>query len=325
MNIKEIAKKANVSVATVSRVLNNPEKVKNETKNRVLSVIKKYNYRPDAIAKSMRKKKTGIFSIVFSVHTDRIFETSYSQQLLQGTISYMSKKGLKLIVDTHAQKDLIDYYGSVIDSKIVDGFILLDLKENDKRIDFLNKKNFPYVVIGRNSKNNFNYIDSDNTSGAFYAIEKFSEMGLRKILYLTGDKNNPVTEQRNEGVKNAARLNNIKIDMEYANFDEEKAVKIFKQKITKTDFEGIFCASDKMAIAIMQEMRRTKKYFPIIGFDNIELAKFFDLTTVDQNIFDIGFNAAKNVHELSQGNKINSIIIPTKLVGRESTKKFKRG
>jgi len=61
MNIKEIAKKANVSVATVSRVLNNPEKVKNETKNRVLSVIKKYNYRPDAIAKSMRKKRQEFF------------------------------------------------------------------------------------------------------------------------------------------------------------------------------------------------------------------------------------------------------------------------
>jgi DNA-binding LacI/PurR family transcriptional regulator len=325
MNIKEIAKKANVSVATVSRVLNNPEKVKNDTKEKVLNIIKKYNYRPDAIAKSMRKKKTGIFSIVFSVHTDRIFETSYSQQLLQGTMSYMSKKGLKLIVDTHAQKDLLEYYGSMIDSKIVDGFILLDLQENDERIDFLNKQNFPYVVIGRNSKNNFNYIDSDNESGAFHAIEKFSKMGLKKILYLTGDKNNPVTEQRNKGVKNSARLNNVSIDMEYANFDEEKAIQIFKNKVRDSDFEGIFCVSDKMAIAVMQEMRKMKKYYPIIGFDNIELANFFDLTTVDQNIFEIGFNAAKNVHELSQGNKVNSIIIPTKLIERESTKKFKRG
>lgn len=322
MNIKEIAKKANVSVATVSRVLNNPEKVKNNTKEKVLNIIKKYNYRPDAIAKSMRKKKTGIFSIVFSVHTDKIFETSYSQQLLQGTISYMQKNGLKLIVDTHAQKDLIEYYGSVIDSKIVDGFILLDLQENDKRIDFLNDKKFPYVVVGRNSKNNFNYIDSDNTSGAFLAIEKFAKMGLKNILYLTGDKDNPVTEQRNEGVRNSARINNVSIDMEFANFDEDKAAKIFKDKINNSNFDGVFCASDKMAISVMQEMRRMNKYYPIIGFDNIELANFFDLTTVDQNIFDIGYNAAYNVHKLSQGNNVNSIIIPTKLIERESTTKF---
>lgn len=322
MNIKEIAKKANVSVATVSRVLNNPEKVKNNTKEKVLNIIKKYNYRPDAIAKSMRKKKTGIFSIVFSVHTDKIFETSYSQQLLQGTISYMQKNGLKLIVDTHAQKDLIEYYGSVIDSKIVDGFILLDLQENDKRIDFLNDKKFPYVVVGRNSKNNFNYIDSDNTSGAFLAIEKFAKMGLKNILYLTGDKDNPVTEQRNEGVRNSARINNVSIDMEFANFDEDKAAKIFKDKLNNSNFDGVFCASDKMAISVMQEMRRMNKYYPIIGFDNIELANFFDLTTVDQNIFDIGYNAAYNVHKLSQGNNVNSIIIPTKLIERESTTKF---
>ncbi|UYO99299.1 LacI family transcriptional regulator [Oceanotoga sp. DSM 15011] len=316
MNIKEIAKLANVSVATVSRVINNSNSVKESTKIKVLKVISDHNYKPDAIAKSLRKKSTGIYSIIFSVNTDKIFEADYSQELVQGALSYFSKHELKLIVDTHGnQKNLINYYKSIIDSKIVDGFIILDLRENDPRIDFLNSENFPYIVIGRNSKNNFNYIDSDNESGAFTAIEHLYQKNCKNILHIAGNKNNPVVDKRIEGSLKASKLHNINMDILYSDFSEEKAFEIYLKN--KEKYDGMFFESDKMAIKILNEIKKPE--IPMIGFDNIMLSKYFDLTTINQNIFEIGYNAAKNLHKLSQGQKINSIIIPTDLIERGST------
>lgn len=78
LKIKDIAEKANVSVATVSRVLNGSDKVSQETREKVMEVIEKYNYQPDKIATSLRRKKTGIYGIIFSVKGGKVLEDTYS-------------------------------------------------------------------------------------------------------------------------------------------------------------------------------------------------------------------------------------------------------
>ncbi len=100
---------------------------------------------------------------------------------MKGVLNYLSQKGLKLIVDIHESSDIVEYYNSVIQSKIIDGFILLDLrKKMMKEFNFLNQEKFPFVVIGRNDENDFIYVDSDNVSGSYMAIKHLKEIKCKK-------------------------------------------------------------------------------------------------------------------------------------------------
>jgi len=321
MNIKELAKICGVSVATISRVINTPEKVKKETRDSVKEAIEKYGYTPDVIAKSLRKKKTGIYSIVFSVNPEKVFDESYSQKLMKGILGYFTEKDLKLMVDAHKDKNIVRYYENVIKSNIIDGFILLDLLENDERIEYLNSINFPFVVVGRNSKNNFHYVDSDNSAGGYIAVEHLKNIGCKNILFINGQENNPVSVQRLDGVIRAQKILGVNVFSEYGDWDEKKALEITEKYLGKID--GIFCASDNMALEILKRINREKLSIPVIGFDNLAYSDFVGLSTIDQNIYEIGFNAAKTVHKISGGIKVNSVVVPVELIKRESTEKIK--
>lgn len=152
---------------------------------------------------------------------------------MKGVLNYLSKKGLKLIVDIHESSDIVEYYDSVIQSKIIDGFILLDLRKNDERIKFLNQKKFPFVVIGRNDENDFVYVDSDNVSGAYMAIKHLEELRCKRVLYISGNEGIPVSEQRLRGVESASNDLNVSVDVVYGDFDEEKTVEILKSILKK--------------------------------------------------------------------------------------------
>lgn len=325
IKIKDIAEKANVSVATVSRVLNGSDKVSLETRQKVMKVIEKYNYKPDKIATSLRRKKTGIYGIIFSVKGGRVLEDTYSTKFLKGVLNYLSQKGLRLIVDIHESSDIVEYYNSVIQSKIIDGFILLDLRKNDERVQFLNQEKFPFVVIGRNDENDFIYVDSDNVSGSYMAIKHLKEIKCKKILYISGNRGIPVSEQRLRGVESASKDLNVQVDVVFGDFDEEKTVEILKALLKKGfDYDGIFCASDTMAYAAIKFLKRFGIEVPIIGYDNIPLSEVIGLTTVDQNIIKIGYSAAESLDKLVNGEEVVSLVVPSKLVKRSSTLNFSK-
>lgn len=323
LKIKDIAKMANVSVATVSRVLNNSDKVSLETKNKIIKIIQKYDYKPDRIATSLRSKKTGIYAVIFSVKGGKVLEDTYSTKFLKGVLNYFSSKGLKLIVDIHENGNVAEYYSNTIKSKIVDGFILLDIRKNDERVDLLNKEKFPYVVIGRNDENNFVYIDSDNVAGAYMAIKHLKQIKCKKILYISGNMGIPVSEQRLAGVKSAQKDLGVEVDVEFGDFDEEKTVEILKSILKKGfEYDGIFCASDIMAYSAMKFLRGLNIEVPIVGYDNIPLSEFVGLSTIDQNIIKIGYSAAQAVDNIANGKDTISMVVPSKLIKRQSTLSF---
>jgi DNA-binding LacI/PurR family transcriptional regulator len=253
----------------------------------------------------------------------KVLEDTYSTKFLKGVLNYLSQKGLKLIVDIHESSDIVEYYNSIIQSKIIDGFILLDLRKNDERIKFLKKEKFPFVVIGRNDENDFIYVDSDNVSGAYMAIKHLKEIKCKKILYISGNEGIPVSEQRLRGVESASNDLNVSVDVVYGDFDEEKTVEILKSILKKGfDYDGIFCASDTMAYAAIKFLKRFGIEVPIIGYDNIPLSEVVGLTTVDQNIIKIGYSAAQALDKLVNGEDVVSLIVPSKLVKRQSTLNF---
>ncbi|WGS65074.1 LacI family DNA-binding transcriptional regulator [Marinitoga aeolica] len=322
MKIKDIANLAEVSVATVSRVINNPEKVKEETRKKVLEIIEKYGYEPDYSAKSLRKRSSNLFGILM-LRTKMPENDSYTTPFLNGILEYFFHNELKLIVDSHSEKQCVNQYKKLIKSNLVSGFFITDLEDNDERIEFLNSINFPFVVIGRNNKNNFYYVDPDNELGGYLGIKHLSEIGCKNILYISGNLGPAVTYQRLNGVLNAKKDFDINIDIVYGDFSRKSGYEISK-KLNILNYDGIFCSSDLMAYGVYDYMNEKKFYLPLLGFDDLPSSKILKISSINQNIYKVGYNAAKMLHYLSSGKEVKNVIIPVDISIRESTLKFKK-
>ncbi|MDK2886712.1 MAG: hypothetical protein PWP54_1275 [Thermosipho sp. (in: thermotogales)] len=322
MKIKDIAKLAGVSVATVSRVINNSPKVKPETRERILKIIEEYKYEPDHFAKSLRKRQSNFIGILF-LRNSLSTEDSYTNPFLSGVLEYLFHHDLKLVLDSCDIKSGLSHYKKLIKSKLVSGFIITDLREDDERIEYLNSINFPYVVIGRNKKNNFIYIDPDNEQGGYLGIKHLYEIGCKKILYISGNKGPVVTQQRLSGVLKAKEKLSVEIEIKYGDFSKESGYKIAKKEDLKK-YDGIFCASDLMAYGVFNYMKEKGIEKPLVGFDDLPSSKILGITSINQNIFDVGFFAAKMLHKIINKENVKSKILPVEVSVRESTLKFKK-
>lgn len=319
MTVKEIANICGVSVATISRVFNEPDKVKPETRQKVLETAQKYGYTPHAVAKSLRTKRTGVYSLTVMSGVERVFEDSYVSKFLKGAVSYFSSHGLKLIIDVFTSGDVVKYYKNLIASKLVDGYILMDIKDDDIRVDLFNELNVPYVCVGRNNKNNFIYVDTDNYSGGFQAGKHLAEIGCKDVLFVGGEPALPFEKQRLHGFIDGFSGSQGVIYKEYGFYEEKNVKDIVKKYLDKVD--GIFCTSDVMAYAALRVFEENSMNIPIIGFDNIILSEIANITTIDQNIHMVGEKVAEKVHTLVLGGDVESEIIGTQLIIR-GTKRF---
>jgi len=322
MNIKEIAKLAGVSVATVSRVINDSNDVTEETKEKVRKVISEHNYEPDFIAKSLRGGKTDIFGVIF-LKSDSDLNDSYSAAFLMGVLNYMLHHGKRTIVEASYKEDKLKAYKKLISSSLVDGFILLDLEDDDERVKYLKSINIPFVVVGQNSKNDFIFIDTDNTNGGYLGIKSLYSIGCRSILYISGTKGPCVSSQRLDGVKKACGELGISADIQYGDFEKESGYRIAKAT-QLIGYDGIFCASDFMAYGVMEFMKEKKISLPIIGFDDLSESKILGLTSIRQDIRNVGYLCASKLNDIILGKEVSSQILPVECIERSSTKNFRK-
>jgi len=319
MTVKEIANICGVSVATISRVFNEPEKVNPGTRKRVLEIAHKYGYTPHAVAKSLRTKKTGVYSLTVMSDVERVFEDSYVSKFLRGAINYFSSHGLKLIIDVFTKGDVISYYKNLVFSKLIDGYILMDIKDDDVRVELLNELEVPFVCVGRNNKNNFIYVDTENYTGGFQAGVHLKDIGCKDVLFVGGDPSLPFEKERLRGFTDGFSGSGGTIYKEYGFYEEKRVKDIVRSYLSKVD--GVFCTSDVMAYASLRVFEENGMDVPIVGFDNILLSEIANLTTVEQNIHLVGKKVAEKVHKLVLGDRVESEVIETYLIVR-GTKRF---
>ncbi|WP_448376179.1 LacI family DNA-binding transcriptional regulator [Fervidobacterium sp.] len=319
MTVKEIANICGVSVATISRVFNEPDKVSPETRKRVLEIAQKYGYAPHAVAKSLRTKKTGVYSLTVMSDVERVFEDSYVSKFLRGAINYFSSHSLKLIIDVFTKGDVISYYRNLVSSKLIDGYILMDIKDDDVRVELLNELEVPFVCVGRNNKNNFIYVDTENYTGGLQAGLHLKDIGCKDVLFVGGDPSLPFEKERLRGFIDGFSGSGGTIYKEYGFYEEKMVKDIVRSYLSKVD--GVFCTSDVMAYASLRVFEESGMDIPIVGFDNILLSEIANLTTVEQNIHLVGEKVAEKVHRLVLGDRVESEVIETSLIVR-GTKRF---
>ncbi|HOE90268.1 MAG: Catabolite control protein A [Spirochaetes bacterium ADurb.Bin315] len=317
MGIKEIAKEANVSVATVSRVLNGTKFVSEELQRKVLEVIERQGYVANHVARSMVLKKTFTVGLIMPVVSEL-----YHQMIFTHAEFILEEAGYKVLVcrvkDT--AQSVQSYLDLLLENR-VDGMILMHETSNPKVLEQLKKSQIPIVLTGIDIPGlSFPQVRIDDYQAAYDGTKYLLSHG-RKRIALIGGWGYSVGDKRLEGYKTALSEAGLEIDSSlvipgfYTMQSGSQAVNYLIRERIK--FDAVFALSDEMAVGVMKELLEQGKEIPsdvaVLGFDGIELGRYTNptLATVKQPIEQIGELAAERLLAMLNGEESeDSLILP---------------
>lgn len=333
VTIKDVAKIANVAPSTVSRVIANSPRISEKTKKRVREVMEELGYHPNFIARSLASHSTRAIGLVMPSSSDAVFQNPFFPTVLTGLSEGAHAKQYALHMTTGKTDDEIyDGVVAMVQGGRVDGVVLLYSKVEDRVISYLKKRDFPFFVIGKPFKDdeNINYVDNDNFKAGKEVTEHLIQLGHDRIAFIGGNLDLVVTVERIEGYEKALRNSGIKLVDEYIINDEflqesgQDAVEVLLSLDQPPS--ALVVADDLMALGVLNKLDEmgieVPKDISIVSFNNVLIAEMArpPLTSVDINIFDLGFQAAKNLIQRIENPEepIKRIIVPFNIVTRYS-------
>ncbi len=333
VTMKEIAKKLNVSVSTVSRALKDSPELHVETKRKIVEMAEAMNYQPNLLAQSLRKSQTNVIGIVvpeitshfFSSNISAIHDTAYKRgynvMICQSNESYeQEKQNIKLL-----------------SSSQVDG-LLISLSRETKQFDHLYeiyKRGIPFVMFDRVAEEiPVSKVTFDDQGGAYEIVKHMLEEGCKRIAYVSGPEDLYISKKRKEGYLKALAEYNIPQDNDLifiTNLTLEGNRKISEEIIAMPNRpDAIFAMIDPLAIDIMTVLKENNIKIPdeiaLAGFTNNPTSAVIDpsLTTVSQPGYEIGLISANHLIDIIEEvvpNEEKLFSLNTTLIARNSTKK----
>lgn len=328
VTIKDIAKVANVSYATVSRALSGSSEIGEATRDRILKICDEMKYIPDSVARSMVKRRTNILGLVTAS-----INNPFMSELIEEIEITAREHGYNLMVcNSSYNVELEKRQFSLLLGRRVDGIIIIPVGHDTSASLSQYSSDIPTVYVSESLQDtNDHYVSIDNVVGGKIGIEYLKAKGHEKVLYL-GRRPGSVTHKlRSEGAIEASASLGVRLQFQ----DNEEGGKSSSQvgyQLAKKYFENpsdntaIFCASDALAIGVMQAADekgiRIPEDISILGFDNITFSSLprIGLTTVAQRKKDMAEAAVKMILDMIQGSEEdmkNQILSPV-LVERTS-------
>jgi LacI family transcriptional regulator len=326
--IYDVAGAAGVSLATVSRVLNNPEKVKEETRQRVLKVIKELGYRPNVIARGLASRKTTTVGVVIS----DITRASVAEML--GGISDIAqnyKYSIKLF-SIREDMDVIDSLQDIV-AEQVDGILYLNDELNEKRVQDLKKvfnaNGIPFVFANVVSDDPDIPTVSIDYEKAGYEITKLMLDDERKDVYLLSTaRRYSVNDKKEAGYQKAMEEMGLEPKIFRTSGDTNINRQHFSTFFSDKKIDGAIGVRDSIAVSFMNIARDNGKDVPldlsVAGFQNTKYALLSrpNLTSIDVPVYDIGAVSMRLLTKLMNETDVDNIriILPHYIVKRQSTK-----
>lgn len=332
--IREVARKAGVTIGTVSRVFNHYPDVSPETKKKVFSAAKTLNYVPNANARSLSAKNPPNLCLIASdlLRGDDRDSPLYLQ--MKGVIQYANSNHLELTLyttDSNAQNQ--HSFTDFCKLHAISGAIVNGVKTDDPYFVELVDSGIPVVGIDIPLEGEHaGWISVDNAAAVAEAVSLLFERGFERLLIVAGKKNAAVNETRLEGVRRAfAQLgkNMSEDQIVFGDFDEDIAFeKTVRWLESHPAPDAVFCFSDIMALGVLKALRKAGLRVPedvsVMGFDGMPFTSLTTptLSTVHQPMQRMGYEAARMVHEMMQEQELKSHhrIIPYEIVLRESVR-----
>ena len=331
--IKDIARLANVSHTTVSRALNDKSRIRDDTKDRILSIARQLNYRPNFVARSLVMKRTKTLGLVITTIANPFYI-----ELAQGIEATARALGYTIILcSTHSDLSIEGESIDVLRSKGVDGIIFTSAHMGDDNIINLVEEGFPVILVNRRTyhpvvKEKVDYVGIDNILGGFLGVEHLIRLGHRRIGVIGGSSESSVGFERLEGGKSALKTYGLEQRPEYL---------LEGDFLMNSGYQGgrrfahmaeppsaIFAANDYMALGVYQALLEEKVRVPedmaLVGFNDIEFTamKGIELTTIGQKKYEMGAISVKTLVEKIEGGQVKpstkEIILKPELIIRKT-------
>ncbi|SEA73069.1 LacI family transcriptional regulator [Thalassobacillus cyri] len=293
--IRDVAKQAGVSVATVSRVINKLERVNPDTKQKVLDAIEKLNYKPNDVARSLYQRKSKMIALIVPDITN-----PYFPELARAVEDVANRSDYTFVLcnsDDSEQKER--QYMQVLRQKQVDGFIVVT---STLAYEHIKDLNVPVVALDRIIDRKVPAVTVNNNDGAKTAVQHLLDIGCKRIAHISGPDDVDNAMQRKQGYLDVVShyewfepgmVQNGDYHMDQS---EQAMMKLLK---AYPDIDGVFAGNDLMAVGALKALKKSGKKVPdeisVVGFDGISLGELTtpSITTVKQPIYKIGEQAAR--------------------------------
>ena len=287
MKIQDIARLANVSVATVSRVINNNDNVKEETRNRINRIIKENNYYPNLIARNLSKNENNTIGVIIPD-----IKNLYFASIMDGIVNEANKKELNIILGcTNESFRLQKKYIELFIEQRVKGIIIAVTQNSYDKVEFFEQisSKIPLVLIDRKINRQMPGVFFENFYSSYGVIEKFIKHGKKKIGFLAGPQTISTAKERLEGYKKALKDYNIKCNEKlilYGDFTLESGYDLGK-KILKRKIDAIYISNNSMTLGFLKalkELNIDSKDMEIATYEDNEIIKFIDEKIISYDI-----------------------------------------
>lgn len=332
LTIKDIARMAEVSTATVSMILNNKDgNISTETREKVLKIVKENNYILNTMARSLVTRQTKTIGLVLPDIANPFFP-----ELARGAEDKASEAGYSIIFcNTDDDLGKEEKYINMLAEKMVDGIVFTHSAKRAGGVSPIDRADIPVILIDRDfdSSNVKGKVLVDNLEGAYKAVRHLISRGYKKIAFITGALTSNTAKDRHAGYRKALEDSGIKYDKSYVRagqYKSEWGLTAAKQLLDEgLDFDAVFCGNDLIAISVIKLLKSKGYSIPkdigIVGFDDIYMASVVEpgLTTVKQPNYEMGYKAVELlVDVLEKSGKAaepRTIILDTELIIRSST------
>lgn len=292
VSIKDVAKRANVSVSTVSNALNGKANVSDETRKRIMEIISEMNYYPNSMARNLKVKKTNTIAFCFSE-----FDRSFYLKIVRGINDCLVNYGYDLIICTYHSIERFLRTG------FVDGALVLDRRVTDDLIKSISNEKLPIVVLDRELEgDNIYSVIVDNYSVMQEMVRGLIGKGYKRFSYITGVEKTKDNIERYQGMVDMLAEHEIKFlpkNYFHGDFTEKSGYQAARIMVVSQDLpEVVICANDDMAIGAIKAFREAGIKVPqevaVTGFDDIDLASLMEpkLTTIAIPQYEWGMYAA---------------------------------
>lgn len=315
VGIRDIAKKAGVSISTVSYALNGSPRVTEETRRKIQEIADELDYIPNMAGRNLKRQQTDLIGVYLTNYGG-----SFYGSVLQGITQTLNRQGYDMIVCSGKKSHLF------LPEKMIDGAIILDATFGDKEILQYAERGHKMIVMDREIEHkNIRHVLLDNKAGATLAIDYLMTKQLQKIYVVSGPAGTYDSDVRLETAQ--SELERYGVDYEVIPGDFTKEAGYQAAEIIASEYQqpvGVFSLNDEMAIGMYDYFQRTDlqigRNIRLIGFDHSEVSRYIHprLATIDYSMYKWGSVAAEKVLALLAGHDSMNEMIYTTLVRGES-------
>lgn len=327
--VKDVAERAGVSPSTVSRVIADHPRISEATKERVRAVMRELDYHPNAVARSLVRRRTQTIGVALSRSAEAALANPFFPEVLRG-IGAVAREARYSITLTTATSHVEEREQCIelLTQRRVDGLIVLTSRTDDPLVEWLRQQAHPFVVLGRVPGLDVPHVNNDNAAAAREATEHLLALGHRRIGFIGGPPDVVVSMDRLEGYKQALHDGGIPFRSEYVvptDFGYEQSYEAAR-RLLSLEPTALVAIDDGVALGALAAARdaglRVPEDVSVVGFNDSPVCPHVapPLTSVSIPVFEMGAAAARMLCDALDGKPGKTeVLLPTKLVVRRST------